>query len=95
VTFGGVGGGGTLVGAVGVMTAEGVCAGTRGGPMVTSGGVVLTVGGFVVVGTVTGFVGMTAPVRSNPSRDTTSIADIVIPTARAPAAQTAITTGAA
>jgi hypothetical protein len=44
---------------------------------------------------VTGFVGMTAPVRSNPSRDTTSIADIVIPTARAPAAQTAITTGAA
>jgi hypothetical protein len=89
VTRGGFDGGVTLGATVGVRTADGAVAGARDGAGVAA----VAVGGLTLVDVVAGSGDTTAPVGPTDSRETTSIADIAIPTARAPAAHRAIAAG--
>jgi hypothetical protein len=87
---GGFGGAVTLGAMVGVSAAVDVFAGAREGACVATGELM----GVLVEGDVgSGCVGMTTPVLPIVSRDTTTIADIAMPTASAPAAHSAMPVG--
>lgn len=89
VTREGCGGGVTLGTTVGVGTADGAVSGAVEGAGVAA----VAVGGAALVAVVTGCGGMTAPVGATDSRETTSIANIAMPTASAPAPHRAIAPG--